>query len=141
MRLAGGAHGLEDGDLPGLFHHHHEQGAGDAEGGHQDDEGEDDEHGDLFQLQGREEAAVHLHPVLGVEAGPQFFLNFLGHLRRGVNILDLHFQAGDAAAQPQEFLEGRDAGEDQGVIEFVHAGVEDGAHPEGLHPGHAVPWG
>ena len=75
--LAGGPHGLENGDVPGLFHDHHEEGGGDAEGRHQDDQGEDDEHGDLLKLQGREEAAVHLHPVLGVKGRAQVFLDHL----------------------------------------------------------------
>ena len=47
----------------------------------------------------------------------QVFLKDLSQLPRRINILDFHLQAGDPLAQPQKFLQGRDAGIDQGAVD------------------------
>ena len=50
----------------GLVHHYHDQGADDIEGGDHDNQGQDDEHHHLFELQRGEEVPVALHPVLRI---------------------------------------------------------------------------
>src|SRR6266849_6856388 len=60
----GGAHGLA------LLGHEEHQVPDDGKAGHEDDDGDDDEERELLELEGREQVAVHPHPVADPGPGP-----------------------------------------------------------------------
>ena len=58
MRLAGRAHGFQDGDLSLLLRHDHRQGADNIKGGHDGDQDQQQKHHGLFQFQRGKQIAV-----------------------------------------------------------------------------------
>src|SRR5437867_3590042 len=99
----GRADGLEDADLLALFGDQQHQVANDGEGGHQHDDGDDDEQRELLELKRGEEVAIEVHPVADPEREPELPRDHRPYsLRReGVDKLDL--DAGHAGGQAREF--------------------------------------
>src|SRR5262249_59914909 len=57
------AHGAQNADIAPLVLHQHDQPGGDVEGGHDHDDGQDEEHHVALDLQRIEEGGVALAPV------------------------------------------------------------------------------
>ena len=96
----------EHGDVLGFLHDHHDQGGDDGKGAHQDDHGQDDGHGRLLQLEGREEVLVHFDPVAHVERkAAQGVQQTLADGLDVVYVADPVFDAGyEVSLEAQDFL-------------------------------------
>src|ERR1700691_1441980 len=97
-------HGHEDGNVFGLFHHHHGKGDEDIEGGDAHDETNDDEGDVLLEFQGAEEFAVLLHPVGGGEAGAGGLLDLVADDVGAVKIVDAEGNDGDDVGLAEQGL-------------------------------------
>eukprot|EP01022_Parablepharisma_sp_SALTPOND_P029462 TRINITY_DN735_c0_g1_i1.p1 TRINITY_DN735_c0_g1~~TRINITY_DN735_c0_g1_i1.p1 ORF type:complete len:1397 (+),score=453.90 TRINITY_DN735_c0_g1_i1:9191-13381(+) len=121
--------GAQDGNVGLLVGDRHDQRGDQVEGGHGDDEGQDDEHHALLGLDRREPVAVLLRPVAQVEVTGQGTGQLLGHLRRLQHVADAQAHAGGRVLAEQGFgILHLDEG--QRGIELVVTSLEDARHGE-----------
>ena len=122
------AHRHEDGDVFGLFHHHHGKRNKDVQRGHENDEANGNKCDQALEAQGAKEGFILLHPVRGHEAFPGRSLQLAGDFRGAVDVVDLEFQDRHHIPEAEELLRIGEADEAPGGVVVVEAGVENAGY-------------
>ncbi len=107
----------------------------DRERGHQDDDRDDHEQGELLQLERREQVAVHVHPVADPVGPVQPARDGGGHVLGVEGVGQLHLDAGDPVPEPGELLGRRQRGVRERHVVLVHADLDVARHQEASHLG------
>ncbi len=124
------AHGHEDSNVLGFFHHHHDQGDQDVERGDEDDQADGDKGDEALEPQGMEESFVLLHPVGGHEAFAGGVFEFARDGVGLVDVIDAELDDRDEIAEAEEALSVGETREGPGRIVIKEAGVEDSGDAE-----------
>src|SRR5580692_9134209 len=126
------AHRHENGDVLRLLHHHHGECDQDVQGGHANDEADDDEGDDLLLFEGAEQLAILLHPVGGGVARASGLLDLVANDVGVVKVIDAEGNNGDDVRLAKERLGVREADESETVVILIEAGVKNAGNLEAL---------
>ena len=103
--LAACAHRSKDGDIFGFFEHHQDQRPCDVEGSDKDNKEQDDTERELVLLDGFEQVAIHIAPVLEpIRPSPQLLQDPRFHGGDLLEIMQQDLQAADRVIEVKEAL-------------------------------------
>src|SRR6516165_11381000 len=130
------AHRAQDRDVAPLVLHHHDYAGDDVEGGHDDDQCQDQEHDVALNLDRVEQTRIGLLPVNDPDPAGERRADQPALLANSVGVGGEDLEAGDRVGQAKKQLCRIERYKDKAVVVFVHANIEQRDYVVGLDARH-----